>query len=141
MGFRNFNLIFGWLEKRKVHARFRFEQGDIHKEFFFYVYEFFHEYCQSSPKLRERYDNRTIKIYYTWHFSTKSYPVFTEIYDIFYKDRKKIVPENIVDLISPISLAFWITPNLIQLLNLFIIGIIALVLSGNPSDSVCLIYA
>jgi len=39
----------GWLEKQKINARFRFEQGDIHKEFFFYVYEYFTRFCQSPP--------------------------------------------------------------------------------------------
>nr|QNH92712.1 hypothetical protein [Wolfiporia cocos] len=98
----------GWLEKQKVNARLRFEQSDIHKEFFFYVYKFFSEFCKSSPRLRERWDKRTGKVYYTWHFSTKSYPMFTEVYDLFYVNKKKVVPVNIKELLSDVGLAIWI---------------------------------
>lgn len=79
----------GWLEKQKVNARFRFEQSDSRKEFFFHLYEIFSPYCQSSPKLRKRQDKRTNKVYLTWHFSTKSYPMFTDIHNLFYIDKKK----------------------------------------------------
>lgn len=98
----------GWLDKQKVNARFRFEQSDLHKEFFFYLYEFFSVYCQSAPKLRERLDKRTNKVYFTWHFSTKSYPMFTKMYNLFYIKNKKVVPANIIELIGPATLAFWI---------------------------------
>jgi len=64
--------------------------------------------CLSSPKLRNRLDKRTNKVYNTWHFSTISSPIFTEIYELFYLNNKKIIPVNIIDLIGPASLAFWI---------------------------------
>nr|NP_043735.1 hypothetical protein AlmafMp16 [Allomyces macrogynus]AAC49236.1 OMEGA orf [Allomyces macrogynus] len=35
-------------------------------------------------------------------------PLFTHYHDLFYKDRKKIVPSNIYDLMTPVVLAFWI---------------------------------
>ena len=92
-----------WLEKPKVNARLRFEQSNSRKEFFFYFYEYFAPYCQSSPKLRERLDKRTNKIYLTWHFSTKCYPVFTNVYHLFYIDKKKVIPANIMDLMGPIG--------------------------------------
>lgn len=102
----------GWLKKQKVNARFRLEQGDIHKELFFLVlfYKIFYDFCQSPPRLREKLDKRTNKIYYTWHFSTKSYSMFTEIeiYNLFYKHKIKIIPVNTIDLIGPVSLAMWI---------------------------------
>ena len=97
-----------WLEKPKVNARLRFEQSNSRKEFFFYFYEYFAPYCQSSPKLRKRFDKRTNKIYLTWHFSTKCYPVFTNVYHLFYIDKKKVIPANIMDLMGPIALAFLI---------------------------------
>jgi hypothetical protein len=51
-------------------------------------------------------DKRTNKNYLTWHFSTKCDPLFTEIYTLFYVERKKIVPNNIIELIGPAGLAF-----------------------------------
>lgn len=47
----------------------------------------------------------TKKVYSTWHFSTKCDALFTAIHNIFYKDKKKIVPSNIGDLIGPAGLA------------------------------------
>jgi len=98
----------GWLEKPKVNARFRFEQSDERKDFFFHLYSFLANFCHSAPKLRNRLDKRTKKIYLTWHFSTKCDPLFTEIYNLFYVERKKVVPGNIIDLIGPAGLAHWI---------------------------------
>ena len=101
----------GWLDKPKINARFRFEQSNLRKEFFFHLYGIFSPYCQSSPKLRERLDKRTNKIYLTWHFSTKCYPIFTDIYNIFYKNKKKVVPVNIMDLIGPTAYLKLIFPS------------------------------
>lgn len=90
-----------WLEKQKVNARFRFEQSHIRTEFFFFLFEYFAPFCSNSPKLRERLDKRTNKIYKTWHFTTLSLPLFTQYYNLFYIDKKKVVPANIMDLMDP----------------------------------------
>lgn len=66
----------GWLEKSKVNARFRFEQSYKHTEFFMDVYKYLVFYCRAEPRLRERFDKRTNKIYRTWHLSTLSSPFF-----------------------------------------------------------------
>ena len=55
----------GWLDKPKLNARFRFEQSNKRKEFFFHLYGYLSAYCRSNPKLRERLDKRTNKVYYT----------------------------------------------------------------------------
>jgi hypothetical protein len=55
----------GWLEQPKVNARFRFEQSDARKDFFFHLYSFFDKFCHSAPKLRDRLDKRTNKNYLT----------------------------------------------------------------------------
>lgn len=99
----------GWLEKKKINARFRLEQSDAHKGFLFLAYEFLSLFCQSPPKYRERFDKRTSKVYKSWLFSTKSLSTITELYNVFYdNNNKKIVPTNIKDYISPASLAMWI---------------------------------
>lgn len=89
-----------WLEKQKVNARFRFE-------FFFDVFKYFAFYTPNAPKLRERLDRRTGKIYKTWHLTTLSSPFFTYYYDLFYKDLgtgyNKIIPDNIFELLTPVS--------------------------------------
>lgn len=95
----------GWLERQKVNARFRFEQSHLREEFFFHLYGFFVPLCKSSPKLRERFDKRTNKTYMTWHFSTLSVPFLTDYYNMFYVNNKKVIPVNIIDLITPLALA------------------------------------
>ena len=97
-----------WLEKRKINGRFRFEQSHIHTEFFMDVYKFFIFYCKTEPRLRERYDKRTNKIYKTWHFSTLSNPLFTEYYDWIYREKKKIIPKDIVNYLDSIALSYWL---------------------------------
>lgn len=85
--------------------RFRFEQSHTRKEFFFHLFEFFAPFCKNSPKLRERPDKRTNKVYKAWHFTTLSIPLFTHYYDLFYVNKKKVIPANIIDLITPLALA------------------------------------
>jgi hypothetical protein len=41
-------------------------------------------------------------------FGTRTLPCFNEYYHLFYKDRLKIVPTKIKDLITPVSLAYLI---------------------------------
>ena len=40
--------------------------------------------------------------------NTYSLPCFNELYELFYVNGKKIIPANIADLITPLSLAYWI---------------------------------
>lgn len=54
------------------------------------------------------YDPRTQKRYIYIRFQTRRFPEFKELRDIFYKGKRKIVPENIQELlVNPISLAVW----------------------------------
>jgi hypothetical protein len=100
-----------WLELPKVNARLRYEQSEIHSEYFFFVLKFFALFCTSSSTLRVREDKRTNKTYRTHHFTTRSLPYFTNYYTLFYPNKKKVVPQNIKDLLTPVSLAFWISDH------------------------------
>ena len=53
-------------------------------------------------------DKRTGKIRYNLSFATLALPCFNELYLSFYLDGKKIIPNNIVDLLTSVSLAYWI---------------------------------
>ena len=98
-----------WIENRKKNGRLRFEQSHIRTEIFYYVYNNFVEYTTSAyPRLRERYDKRTQKVYKSWHFSTKASPKFSYYHGLFYKDGKKIIPREIDKYLTPKSLAFFI---------------------------------
>lgn len=87
------------------------KQNIIHKEYLFYLYEFFFNsgYCS---KLEPRKYTRTIKDinknYFGYEFNTYTFRSFVWIYKLFYKKGKKILPLNIEEYLTPLTLAIWI---------------------------------
>ena len=80
-----------------------------HKEYFDYVYSFFLPYCVNDhkPQLRLVVDNKTKKTYSAISFTTMQLPCFNVYRELFYDlNKKKIVPSNISELLTPRSLAF-----------------------------------
>jgi hypothetical protein len=78
------------------------------------LYEFFlnRGYCYN---LQPREYTRTIKginkIYYGYEFNTFTFRSFVWIYQLFYRNGKKIVPLNIANYITPLTLAIWISDD------------------------------
>lgn len=99
-------------------TRICLRQGKIHKEYLFYLYEFFLQrgYCS---KLEPRQYTRRLKhngvlsdkIYYGYEFNTYTFRSLNWIHKLFYKNGKKIVPLNIEYLITPLTLAVWISDD------------------------------
>jgi hypothetical protein len=91
--------------------RISVKQSIIHKEYLFSLYEFFlnRGYCSN---LEPRKYSRTIKginkIYYGYEFNTYTFRSFVWIYKLFYKNGKKVVPLNIEEFLTPLTLAIWI---------------------------------
>lgn len=56
--------------------------------------------------LTRKPDIRIGKIYKSIYFRTLSLPCLNEYYNIFYKNKVKIIPENLDKLLTPISLAY-----------------------------------
>ena len=99
----------GWLEKSHVNARFRIELSDKSSEFFFDVYKLLCFFCTSNtPTYRERHDKRTDKVYKSLLLTTRALPYFNYFYDLFYVNKIKSIPINIYELLTPVSLAFWV---------------------------------
>lgn len=88
-------------------TRLRFKQGAINSSYLVHLYELFYDYCLTPPKFLNYYDKRKDKTYYSVHFSTRSLPIFNHYNQLFYCNKKKIIPLNIGDLLSPIGLAYW----------------------------------
>lgn len=78
------------------------------------MYEFFlnRGYCSN---LQPREYTRTIKginkNYYGYEFNTFTFRSFVWIYQLFYRNGKKIVPLNIANYITPLTLAIWISDD------------------------------
>jgi len=90
-------------------VRFRFKQSEAHKDYIFWLYEFFNKrgYCTNNlPVLFKDGD----KLQYTcYRFGTYRYTSLMWLYKLFYNHNKqKRVPKNIADLLTPLSLAVWI---------------------------------
>jgi len=89
-----------WKKYWKKNFRLKIEQSDKHKEYIFWLYEIFKNWILSPPKYLEERK--------AWRFYTVSHPELTRFRKIFYRNRRKIVPENIEELfIHPLSLAVW----------------------------------
>lgn len=68
-------------QKRSVkgNTNLHFEQGFIHKDYIFHLYDLFKDYCSSEPKITDRQpDKRTGKVYTRIQFVTNSLPCFNE---------------------------------------------------------------
>jgi hypothetical protein len=69
------------------------------KEYVEWKYELLKNLTRSGPKSRNGNGNRI-----AYRFFTRQHPEFTKTMDLFYKDKKKCIPDLVLD---PISLAVW----------------------------------
>ncbi len=97
------------IEKISVNARLKFSQGAVHKNYLEHLYNLFEEYCGSEPKFFDMQASKvTGMIYSRVTFNTYSLPCFNKFYDLFYPEGKKIIPQNMGELLTPSGLAYWI---------------------------------
>jgi hypothetical protein len=87
----------------------RFRQGIVHEDYILHLYELFKEFCSVAPKTQIlKPDKRTGKVYSSIYFMTYALPCFKELHELFYVEGKKVVPLNIKELLTPLSLAYWL---------------------------------
>jgi len=89
--------------------RICYRQSIKHKEYLFWLYNFFYTRGYAS-NLPARQYSRTIEskpgiIYYGFEFNTFTFTSFNWIHKMFYKNGKKIIPLNIAEYITPLALA------------------------------------
>jgi hypothetical protein len=63
-------------------------------------------YCTRLPYLVKSQPKENL--HYALEFSTRAFPCFNELYISVYRDKVKVIPKNIFDLLTPIALALWI---------------------------------
>lgn len=93
---------------RSSNSRLMFAQSTVHTEYLFFVYNVLSNLCSAEPFFYQRYHKKFKQFYSGYFFNTLTLPCFNYFRDLFYVDGFKIVPLNIYDLLTPISLAFWI---------------------------------
>lgn len=98
----------GWLEKYSLNSntRFRFKQAITRSDYVIHSFIALSHYCSNLPNITT--SKRKGNIFYGLGFGTRSLPCFNEIYNLFYKDKVKRIPDNIYDLLTPIAIAHWI---------------------------------
>ena len=99
-----------WLGKNNKNVNFKVEQGLAQKELVFWRYEILKPIVFTGPKISYRYRENGEKYQKSWWFRTISHPQLTEIYRTFYtgnghKTGRKIVPDNIEEMLDPFALA------------------------------------
>uniref|UniRef100_UPI0030E2DC9C LAGLIDADG endonuclease n=1 Tax=Daedaleopsis nitida TaxID=1140402 RepID=UPI0030E2DC9C len=96
-----------WLDINKSgNTRFFFKQSIEKSEFVIFVFTKLSHYCSSYPTITTaRILNREFK---GLCFHTRSYPCLTQFYNMFYVNRKKIVPLDLYEIINYELLAYWI---------------------------------
>jgi len=97
----------GFLEREYINTRIKFKQGEVHKSYLIYLYSLFAIYVTNKPYIEKSYHKIQQKWYTRWTFKTLSFPCFNYYYDLFYINKIKVVPSNIRNLLTPISLAYW----------------------------------
>jgi len=105
----------GYAENRSGEGvRIAIRQSIIHKEYLFYLYNFFFTrgYCSN---LEPRQYTRTLKgiekVYYGYEFNTFTFRSFNWIYKSFYKNGRKVMPLNLELYFTPLSLAILISDD------------------------------
>ncbi len=78
-------------------ARLKVEQCLAQQEFVNWLFEIFGKFTRTPPKSKQ---NKS-------RFNTLSSNEFYEFHKMFYVKREKVVPKNIEQLLTPISLAVW----------------------------------
>lgn len=105
----------GHLEKRKqgVGTRIKFSQSSANVEYLMWFHSYLSKrgYCNTNkPKLKLRIKKNGI-IYYHYSINSFTFSSLNWIHDMFYKEIEgkfiKIIPDNIEQFLTPISLAIW----------------------------------
>lgn len=100
----------GRLECRSLRktARLRIHHADSQKDYLFWKFNFLKDITSFKPKRHEYLDKRFLTKVVSWYFHTKTLSFLGRIYLLFYKNGKKVLPENLEKLLTPFSLAIWI---------------------------------
>ena len=84
----------------KANARIIFRQGSINASYLLHLYHLYQEFVTTPPAVSSITDKNTGKIIYNLSFATLALPCFNELYEAFYLEGQKIIPNNIADLLS-----------------------------------------
>ena len=82
--------------------KLKIEHSVFQKEYLYWLYKEFQNWVRMTPKLRLK-NNKP----FSYHFSTYSHELLGYYGNQFYNNKKKIIPDIIEELLTPLSLAIW----------------------------------
>lgn len=89
-------------------TRVIFRQGSTNASYLLHLYGLFQRFVASPPTSTTIIDPKTGRARYNLSFSTLALPCFNKLYESFYVDKVKRIPSNIAEMLTPVSLAYWI---------------------------------
>lgn len=92
-------------------TRLCYRQSIVHKDYLFWLYEFFYSrgYCSNlEPRKYVRILKKGEQEHYGYEFNTFTFRSLDWIHKMFYKDGKKVISQDIEKYITPLALAIWI---------------------------------
>lgn len=94
---------------KAVVPAFSVSHSESQKNYVFWKYKKLQRFVRTPPWREERiYHRDRSRKTYSWRFQTLSNKVFLDLWRLFYRNNTKIVPDDIVNLLSPLSLAVWL---------------------------------
>lgn len=85
--------------------RLKVEQGAAHRDYVQHLYEAFREWVLSPPRPKQGQSRGVTTI--NLAFQTVSHEEFSRFGGFFYRGRRKIIPEQLGELLTPRGLAYW----------------------------------
>jgi len=85
-----------------------FRQSSINAFYLLHSYELFQKFVATPPSVITILDTKIERSRYNLSFSTLALPYFNELYESFYETKTKKIPSNISDILTPVSLTYWI---------------------------------
>ena len=97
----------GSLEHLGINAKFGLTQSAHHLEYLTYIHQELKPFCGQIKEQNTKNLKNVDKLYKTYYFYTTCHSEFTKYRNLFYPKDIKIVPENIEDLLTELSLGIW----------------------------------
>lgn len=83
----------------RCHSQLQIAHCLKQKDYVFWKYDYFKDWCKSSPKLTTNKDQ--------WRIRTFHHPLFSDLRKMWYPKGKKIIPEPILEKLDTLGLAVW----------------------------------
>lgn len=98
----------GFLEQNGRHKRFVCVHSSKQQEYVTWKFNLLRQLTQCRLDYKKRQDSRNNKTYSYVQLRSVSSPIWDEFYDLFYRDKRRIIPGDLPKIISARILAVWI---------------------------------